>query len=148
MIKAPSTYAQWLDVLDLLKNDHNDENVLQALQAGTLAWQSGVAERFSQQLIDTVNARMDRASDLFQKNMERARGQEGTIIQSLIKLRRDMEFLKKVINLPAIPEEQRTVYVSLVTEQMQKMQESLLVSAQKDRSGKLASILRQHPLCR
>ena len=38
--------------------------------------------------------------------------------------------------------------VQKVQAQMQKMQESLLVSAQKDRSGKLASILRQHPLCR
>lgn len=47
------------------------------MKAGTVEWQSGVAERFSKRLIDAVNTRMNAASDKFQIDLSRAHGQEG-----------------------------------------------------------------------
>ena len=73
-MKAPESYAEWADVLDALASRRNDAEVLSAMQAGTLPWQSGVAERFARRLIDTVNGRMNAATDQFQKSMSRSRG--------------------------------------------------------------------------
>lgn len=144
MIPAPHTYSEWVTVLMNFKNKKDDENVIRAMKAGTVEWQSGVAERFSQKLVDAVNTRMNAASDKFQTDMSRARGQDSEIVKALLALRKEMALLADAINLPALPEEQRQQYLRLILEQADTMQSSLEDSARKDRSGKLSSIIRNH----
>jgi hypothetical protein len=145
-LKPPATYAEWVDLLDMLKEKKDDTEVLNALKKGTIAWQSGVAERFTQKLITTVNMRIDNAIDKFQKEMKRGSGQEAVIVQAILALRREMSFLYNVIDLPVIPEKDRAQYCALVRGQADKMQSSLEDSARKDRSGKMSSIVRNHKI--
>lgn len=145
-VKPPRTYAEWVDVLDMFKSRTNDEAVLSAMQNGTIEWQSGVAERFSKQLIDAVNFRMNSASDKFQKELGRTYGQERAIVQALLSLRREMSFLSKAVNLPVIPEKDRQYYYDLIINQANNMQSSLENSAKNDRSGKLSSIIRNNKI--
>lgn len=140
----PTTYAEWAELLDKLKNKEYDVDVLPALKQGTLVWQSGVAERFAHKLVITINMRMNAATDKFQKDLIRGHGQEGSIVQAILALRKEMAFLHNVINLPAIPEKDRARYCALVRGQADKMQETLEESARKDRSGKMSSIVRNH----
>ena len=141
---APSTYSEWVQILDMFKAKTDDEVVLDAMKQGRIEWQSGVAERFSSRLIEAVNSRMNAASDKFQKDMNRARGSEGAIVLALLALRKEMAFLSRAIDLPALPADQRQQYINLVLEQADNMQKSLEDSAKKDRSGKLSSIVRNH----
>ncbi len=143
-ISPPHTYAEWVSVLDLFKNKTDDEEVYQAMLQGTVEWQSGVAERFSKKLIDVVNHRMNSATDKFQKEMTRSHGQERSIVQALLALRKELSFLSKAINLPALPEKDRQHYCQLVISQANSIQSSLEDSAKTDRSGKLASIVRNN----
>ncbi len=140
----PSTYSEWVDILNMFKEKENDEEVLEAMQGGTIQWQSGVAERFARKLIDAVNHRMNVATDRFQREMSRACGQEGAIVRALLALRKELVFLSKAINLPALPEKDREHYYQLVIEQANNIQKSLEESAQKDRSGKMSSIVRNN----
>ena len=144
MITTPHTYSEWVTVLTVLKNKTDDEEVIKKMKAGTVEWQSGVAERFSKRLIDAVNTRMNAASDKFQIDLSRAHGQEGAIVQALLALRKEMAFLAEAINLPALPDKERQYYLNLVLEQANNMQKSLEDSAKHDRSGKLSSIVRNH----
>ncbi len=144
MISAPHTYAEWSNVLTVFKDKTNDSEVIAAMKAGTVEWQSGVAERFSKKLIDAVNARMNAASDKFQLDMNRAAGSEGAIVQAILSLRKEMMFLADAINLQALPEADRQHYTGLVIAQANAMQKSLEDSAKRDRSGKLSSIVRNH----
>ena len=143
-ITPPKTYSEWVIILDMLKEKSGDDDVLSAMQKGTIEWQSGVAERFAKKLIDVINYRMNTASDKFQKEMSRSNGQERAIVQALLALRKELCFLSKAINLPAIPEKERQQYYELVISQANSMQSSLEDSAKKDRSGKLASIVRNN----
>ena len=143
-IAPPKTYSDWVAVLDMLKTKSDDESVLAAMQRGTIEWQSGVAERFAKKLIDVINCRMNAATDKFQKEMSRSSGQERAIVQALLALRKELCFLSKAINLPAIPEKDRQHYYQLVISQANSVQSSLEDSAKKDRSGKLASIVRNN----
>lgn len=143
-IVPPKTYSEWVAILDMLKTKSDDENVLSAMQRGTIEWQSGVAERFSKKLIDVINYRMNSATDKFQKEMTRSNGQERAIVQALLALRKELCFLSKAINLSAIPEKDRQRYYQLVISRANSMQSSLEDSAKKDRSGKLASIVRNN----
>ena len=143
-INPPRTYAEWVTVLDMLAARTNDEAVLEAMLNGTIEWQSGVAERFARKLVDTINARMNAATDRFQKEMSRAGGQESVIVRALVSLRKELGFLAKAISIPAIPAEDRVQYRRLVLEQADKIQKSLEDSAKHDRTGKLASIVRNN----
>lgn len=144
VIAPPKTYSEWVAVLDMLKEKSDDEAVLDAMQRGTIEWQSGVAERFAKKLIDVINYRMNAASDKFQKEMTRCGGQERAIVQALLALRRELAFLSRAICLPAIPEKDRQQYHQLVISQANSIQNSLEDSAKTDRSGKLASIVRNN----
>jgi len=144
IIKPPKIYSEWVELLDMFQAKTDDEAVITAMQNGTVEWQTGVAERFTQKLIDTVNARLNTASDKFQRDLNNARSHEGQIIQALLALRKEFCLLAKAINLPALPEKDRKQYVQLVLTQANKSQESLEESAKKDRTGKLASIIRNH----
>ena len=143
-ITPPHTYAEWTAVIELFKNRTDDEAVLQAMQRGTIEWQTGVAERFSKKLIDAVNCRMNAATDRFQKELTRSYGQERGIVQALLALRKELCFLSKAISLPALPEKDRQHYTQLVISQADSIQSSLEDSAKKDRSGKLHSIVRNN----
>lgn len=146
-MESPATYAAWLDVFDVLKRGEDDGEVLAALRGGTLAWQSGVAERFSQSFADVLNARLDAALDRFQKAFGRSGGSEASVVSALLSLRKEFAFLAQVADLPALPDELRAQYVQLVNDQAEKVQESLEDSAKRsDRTGKLLSVVRNHPI--
>lgn len=143
-MSPPHTYAEWVYVLDLLKDKSDDEAVLQIMQKGAVQWQPGVAERFSNKLISVVNDRLNRATDKFQKDMSHAHGQERAIVQALLALRKELLFLSKAVNLDALPDNYRQQYYQLIISQANNIQTSLEDSAKKDRSGKLSSIVRNN----
>lgn len=141
---VPHTYAEWMEILDILQSRTADAEVLEVMQQGTLEWQSGVAERFTKSLTEVINYRMNAASDRFQREMNRAGGQESVIVRAILTLRREMSFLAEAVNLPVIPEKDRESHRNLVKAQADSMQKSLEDSAKRERSGKLASIVRNH----
>ncbi len=144
MISPPHIYADWAKALDMLQAREDDSGVLAAMRQGSLEWQSGVADRFSRRLVDALNARMNNASDRFQLELSRSRGTESVIVQALLGLRREMNFLTQVVDIPALPEAYRRQYAQLIRDQADKMQSSLEDSARQDRTGKMSSIIRNH----
>ncbi|MDO4701946.1 MAG: hypothetical protein Q4A47_04970 [Erysipelotrichaceae bacterium] len=143
-IIVPKTYAEWVEILQVLKEKENDEEIITVMNQGIIDWQSGVAERFVKKFIDSINYRMNSASDRFQKEMQRAYGRERDIINAILSLRKEINFLFKVIDIPAIPEEERKKYHDLFFNQVNKMQNSLEESAKQDRSGKFSNIVKNH----
>lgn len=143
-MEAPATYAEWNLLLKSLREGGAREDILRALSQGELEWQDGVAQRFAQQLSDTINAVINKANDVFSRQMQQPGG-EGAVVQGLLYLRRELRFARELASLPALPEDVRRDYQKLVQEQADKMQHSIEESARKiDRSGKLASIVRNH----
>ena len=143
MIAPPRTYADWAALLRQFAEGTADEDVLHALHVGTLAWQSGVAERFARRFSEALNARINAASDRFDRDMQRATD-ERAMIGALLGLRRMLSFLRSAADLPALPTEQRTAFVDLVQHAADHMQESLENSAKSDRSGKMSALVRSH----
>ena len=141
MNKAPKIYADWVKVFELLKSCEDDENVLTLMQEGTIVWQSGVAERFLKRLVDTVNFRLNRATDNFQKARQT---DENEIIQSLMQLRKELQFILKTVDLNAIPVKEKKELRNMIINQSNSMQESLEKSAESDRTGKLSSIIKNN----
>ena len=141
MNKAPKIYADWIKAFNILKSGEDDEVILPLMQEGEIVWQSGVAERFIRKLVDTVNFRLDKAIDNFQKSH---RSDENEIIQSLMQLRRELQFMLKVVDINAIPVKEKTELRNMIINQSNSIQESLEKSSESDRSGKLSSIIKNN----
>ena len=141
MDKAPKIYADWIKVFNVLKSGEDDEVILPLMQEGEIVWQSGVAERFIRKLVDTVNFRLDKAIDNFQKSHQ---SDENEIIQSLMQLRRELQFMLKVVDINAVPVKEKTELRNMIINQSTSIQESLEKSSESDRSGKLSSIIKNN----
>ena len=147
MIRTPSTYSDWINLFDKLKNHQDDEEVVAAMERGTIPWQSGVAERFTTKMIEAVNKRLDDAVDRFQRNNKHAVGESGTL-QALNAMRKELALMKRVVSVNAIPSDLREKYVSMVTKFADDAQKSLEDSAKFDRTGRLRFLIRNHPVNR
>ncbi len=141
MREIPSTYAAWSKLLDALEAKEDDEAVLAAMKAGTLSWQSGVADRFTDRLGRVLEGRINGGVDAFQKGMSRVHT-ENDIIRLLLALRKELAFLAEAADLPALPSDIREKFKSIVCETADGIQSSLEDSAKKDRSGRQQSLLR------
>ena len=141
MDKAPKIYADWIKVFDILKSGEDDEVILPLMQEGEIVWQSGVAERFLRKLVDTVNFRLNKAIDSFQKSRQ---SDENEIVQSLMQLRRELQFMLRVVDINTIPVKEKTELRNMIINQSNSIQESLEKSSESDRSGKLSSIIKNN----
>ncbi|EUB37365.1 MULTISPECIES: hypothetical protein [Fusobacterium] len=141
MNKAPKIYADWVKVFNILKSGEDDENILALMQEGIVVWQSGVAERFLKRLVEAVNFRLNKATDNFQKSRQT---DENEIIQSLMQLRRELQFILKAVDINAIPVKEKMELRNMIINQSNSIQESLEKSAESDRTGKLSSIIKNN----
>ena len=143
-ITPPRIYFEWVEVFDMLIDKTDDNAVLQALQQGTIEWQLGVSERFSNKMIDSVNVRLKAATEKFSRDFDNAYGQESYISQALLSFRKEMAFLFQVVDLPAIPEKDRIQYCDMIRTQADAIQGELENFAKTERTGKLENIFRNH----
>ena len=127
MNKAPKIYADWVKVFDILKSGEDDEAILSLMKEGTIVWQSGVAERFLKRLVDKAH-----------------QTDENEIIQSLMQLRRELQFILKAVDINTIPVKEKTELRNMIINQSNSIQESLEKSAESDRTGKLSSIIKNN----
>ena len=141
MNKAPKIYADWVKVFNILKSGEDDENILALMQEGIVVWQSGVAERFLKRLVEAVNFRLNKATDNFQKSRQT---DENEIIQSLMQLRRELQFMLRVVDINAVPVKEKMELRNMRINQSNSIQESLEKSAESDRTGKLSSIIKNN----
>ena len=141
MDKAPKIYADWIKVFNVLKSVEDDKAILPLIQEGEIVWQSGVAERFLRKLVDTINFRLNKATDAFQRSHQT---DENEIVQSLMQLRRELQFMLKVVDINAIPVKEKTELHNMIINKSNSIQESLEKSSESDRSGKLSSIIKNN----
>ena len=141
MNKAPKIYADWIKVFNVLKSGEDDEAILPLIQEGEIVWQSGVAERFLRKLVNTINFRLNKATDAFQRSHQT---DENEIVQSLMQLRRELQFMLKVVDINTIPVKEKTELRNMIINQSNSIQESLEKSSESDRSGKLSSIIKNN----
>ena len=141
MNKAPKIYADWIKVFNVLKSGEDDEAILPLIQEGEIVWQSGVAERFLRKLVDTINFRLNKATDAFQRSHQT---DENEIVQSLMQLRRELQFMLRVVDINAVPVKEKMELHNMIINQSNSIQESLEKSSESDRSGKLSSIIKNN----
>lgn len=145
---APRTYAQWSSWLDRLGHGDDDVHCLEQLRQGQLSWTSGVAPLFLQRLGDEIQRRLRECQDRMNRNLRLGGTDETLVVRALLQTRSELAFLHQLCQLPALPEATRQQLSDGLHKFAELSQQSLLDSAQADRSGRLASLLHHNPLTR
>ncbi len=143
-MKPPSTYSEWVDTLEKLEEGLNDQEVAASIKSGSLEWQAGVADRFIRVFVETMDSRMNRAIDKFNKVSQT--GDTNSMIRGIGSLRSEFTFLAGLTDLPFVPEEYRKQLRANVVNASKQVQSSLESSAKTDRTGRLQTIVKNNRL--
>lgn len=137
------SYAQWCEVFNKIENweiGHTDSDIINAVDNGTIDWVSGVAERFTNQLLTLINKRFTKLETFYNARIKSCYDQFN-LSNLLILFRKELVFLKYLANIPAIPESVSKQIVKEIEDYTENVQKSLLESAKKDLSGSLKQII-------
>jgi hypothetical protein len=145
-MKPPTAYSEWVACLDVLASESQDDEVLYAMENGTLEWTSGVAERLTTRLYETADRRLTRAADLLQRDLNRAGGVSADIVRAILGGRRRIALVMRIASLPALPDYAREHLTAVVGGYAEKAQQSMEATARQDRSGKALSLLRSNSI--
>lgn len=143
----PQSYAQWSHCLDALAQGDNDEACLQQLKAGTLEWTGGVAPMFAKRVSEEIQRRLQQCSERLSRDLQRG-AQESLIVRAVLQARAQLGFVHQLCQLPVLPASTQQHLLDEIRRFAERSQQSLEDTAKADRSGQLATLLRNNPLTR
>ncbi|HEX8271824.1 MAG TPA: hypothetical protein VF615_04165 [Longimicrobiaceae bacterium] len=131
MSAPPRLYAEWAAALERFAA--GDDDVLAAMEAGTLEWTAGAAERFTRRLHDAFFARVKDAERRLQRDLDHARGDEALLARALVAVRHALAPLARLARLPTLPEAPRAHLEGELKRLVDSINSSLESSARADR---------------
>jgi hypothetical protein len=145
-MKPPVTYAEWSDCLDRLIDGTLQISDLPILDSGKIEWSKGSAERFASRFADAYDKVLKQCASRLQKNLSLGANNEYDTVKALTVARRTLTFLFQISLLKPLPEDLRKYLQETVDKYAKQAQSSLEQSAKSDRSGRLASLLKNNSL--
>lgn len=148
MFKNPHTYSEWMDCLDAFKDEKLENDALYAMINGTIEWQSGVAERFTKAILDTIQYKLNIMQNNFNTRMSKTVRSNREIENNLLYARRYFKKLLSLSKIKVFPEELSQYIEKYIVNTAEAMQNSLLDSAKRDRTGVITSLVKKNAVNR
>lgn len=144
MFKIPHTYNEWMDCLDAFKDETSENEVLDAMMFGTVEWQSGVAERFTQAIFNVIQYKLDNMQKNFNLRISKPVKSNIELENNFLYVRRTFKKLLNLSQINAFPKELSESIEKYIIDTADAFQNSLLDSAKKDRSGVIKSLVKKN----
>ena len=144
-MKAPTTYAEWADCLQLFTSGTDDAEALERMRQGNLDMTAGVAERFASRVNEALQTRLKRMNDRFSRSMQ-VSVDTNSLTNALLLARKEFQLLMNFVSMPVIPSEQSDLLKKALRDQANSMQSSLESSCRNDRSGVLLHCIRNNKI--
>ena len=141
-MNPPETYYEWSQALKALEDGADDEATVEAMRAGSLHWQEGVAPRFAKRLEKTVNVRLQRVMDKFDRILGKA--DQNALLTGISEVRKEFLFLKDIVTMDVFPKDISEPFEKHIVDFSQQVQSSMEDSAANDTTGKLLSTVRNN----
>lgn len=147
MTQPPRYYSEWIQLLDLLKQHEQEaERVIELLESGSLEWKSGVADKILQAISEIIDMKARRTMECFQAELRCTDDEETMLVAAIINARNRFATQFRLCRLPVIPSDIKEKLEQMLTEYIRESQASLLKSAEHDRTGYLAYIIKNNSL--
>ena len=146
-MNPPTTYAEWAVSCDRLLKGDCDEDVVATMEAGSLEWTSGVAERITRRIHEVFESRLKLAGEHFQRDTHHAQGHATLLTNALLGIRKKMILLARLAALPALPDMVKQSLKQSLQQFAERTQSSLEASARTDRTGKTLDLVKRNLVC-
>ncbi|SIS85259.1 MULTISPECIES: hypothetical protein [Alicyclobacillus] len=146
--KPPTTYAEWSACLEQLALGRREDELLEQMRRGSIAWERGVAERLTARIGDYLGHELKRISDQFLREQRAGFANLESLGLFLIGAKKRLHFLWRVATLPALPHEVQEALVQAIDQFAESAEASLLQTACEDRTGELARLIKDLSMTR
>lgn len=146
MLKVPHTYNEWMNCLDAFRDEKMESEALYAMMQGSIEWQSGIAERFTKSIFDLIEYKLNIMQNNFNNRISKPAKSNMEIERNLLYARREFKRLMVLSKIKVFPQELCQHIEGYITKTADAMQNSLLDSAKRDRTGVIASLVRKNPV--
>ncbi len=144
MESNPTTYAEWVVLLNQIKEGTCDVELLTRARNGSYTNQTSALQRWLQRFKDVVDIRINMAHQQFSFSYGKSNGNEAAMVSSLLTLRREYQFLIDLCSIPAMPEQEEMQFLEKIIDIANKTQKTLEHNASIDLYGKYKSIVQQN----
>lgn len=144
MESNPTTYAEWVVLLNQIKEGPCDVELLSRARNGSYTNQTSALQRWLHRFKDVVVIRLNMAHQQFRLSYGKSNRHEASMVSSLLTLRREYQFLIDICSIPAMPKRERTEFLEAIIDIANETQKTLENNASIDLYGKYKSIVQQN----
>lgn len=104
------TYYEWITNLEKLKTAPRDEELLKTLYEGKIELVGNISYRFIKHINDVIRTRLKNSLEGILLKMNTIYKDTNALSLEVINIKKELSFSKKIINIPAIPEENKNKF--------------------------------------
>lgn len=145
-MNSPSTYSEWVDVLEAFLDGEREVAALKAMSNGSFQWTSGAAQHLSRRVVDTINQRLQTIQQQLSKELEFAAGQESAIVKALLHARQRLANINELLQIDVFQEQISSSLSENLHETVKQLQSSLEDYAKQEMTGRLRMIVKHNAL--
>lgn len=136
-MKTPNVYSEWCDIFDQIEAweiGHQDVQIMDAMDNGSIRWVSGVAERITKRLLTLINNRSAKLQAFFSNRLMRSQN-EFDIEHLLLMFRKELLFIRHLESLKILPEDLKKRLLKESEDYAKSTQKKLEENSRKDLTG-------------
>ncbi len=147
-MKEPTTYYEWIQAINYIKDKPQNDLYIETLKKGTLDASDDVIMKICRELSDVIRYRTEKTISSFMEYLKTGVDYNGLSLQ-IIKVRKEFNYSKKLVYLDIFPKDLRDRIADLIQKNADRLQETLVTQTKNsDRSGILNSLIKQNPINR
>lgn len=141
------TYADWSGWFEAFARGGEDDDLLARAASSELTISSATVDSIGRRAVEALDLRLAQVGTMLQNGLRRIRGEQDAV-RAILNARSAFVLLRRYAELPCWPDALRNGLSDLVDQHVAERQKNLLRNAAEDRTGQLATAIRNNPLDR
>ena len=147
-MKEPTTYYEWIQAIDYIKDKPQNDLYIETLRKGTLETDNLIINKIGRELASVIQYRTEKTISSFMEYLKSGVDYNGLSLE-IIKVRKEFNYSKKLVYLKIFPRDLSDKIAAVIQDNADKLQEILVEKTKNaDRSGILNSLIKQNPINR
>ena len=147
-MKEPTTYYEWIQAINYIKDKPQNDLYIETLRKGTLDTSDELIYKLGLELGNVIKYRMEKTIASFTEYLRTGVDYNGLSLQ-IIKVRKEFNYSKKLVYLSIFPKDLSNKLADVIQRNADQLQNTLVEKTKDaDRSGILNSLIKQNPINR
>ncbi len=145
-MKSPTSYYEWIQAFDYIKDKPRNDMYLEMLSNGKLDADNNLKMKLVKELANVISYRLENAITSFTNYIKSGIDYNGLSLQ-IVSIRKEFNYAKKLVYIKIIPKEVSEQLAGTIQQKADQLQEVLVTQTRNaDRSGILNSLIKSNPI--